>query len=80
MDGAVYEWSVLSGRREKECVVKSCSYTSLAVTPDLRTTFVVSTDSTLNEMILADSTVRSVYSSVVVKYMYYTLRPTRNHL
>ena len=60
MDGAVYEWSVLSGRREKECVVKSCSYTSLAVTPDLRTTFVVSTDSTLNEMILADSNVRSV--------------------
>jgi WD40 repeat protein len=57
MDGAVYEWGVLSGRRENECVVKSCSYTSLTLTPDLRTTFVVSTDSTLSEMILADSTV-----------------------
>ena len=64
MDGAVYEWNILSGRREKECVVKSCSYTCLALTSDLRTTFVVSSDYTLNEMILADSNVR---------HMFYTL-------
>ena len=69
MDGAVYEWGVLSGRRENECVVKSCSYTSLTLTPDLRTTFVVSTDSTLSEMILADSTVRCLISSSVVVYI-----------
>lgn len=61
MDGAVYEWNVLTGKREKECVVKSSKYTSLAVTSDLRTTFVVSTDSTLSELFLAESNVvRSV--------------------
>ena len=59
MDGAVYEWNVLSSKREKECVVKSCSYTSLALSPDLRTTFAVGSDSTLKEMILADSNVSS---------------------
>lgn len=57
MDGAVYEWNVLTGKREKECVVKSSKYTSLAVTSDLRTTFVVSTDSTLSELFLAESNV-----------------------
>lgn len=57
VDGAVYEWNILTGKREKECVVKSCSYTSLTLTPDFRTTFVVSSDHTLNEMILADSNV-----------------------
>ena len=66
MDGAVYEWGVLSGRRENECVVKSCSYTCLTLTPDLRTTFVVSTDSTLSEMILTDSTVRCLITNSVV--------------
>ena len=57
MDGAVYEWNVLSGKREKECVMKNCSYTSVAVSPDLRSTFAVGSDRTLKEMILADSQV-----------------------
>lgn len=58
MDGAVYEWNVLSGKREKECVLKNCSYTSVALSPDMRSTFAVGSDRTLKEMILSDSQVR----------------------
>ncbi len=57
MDGAVYEWNVQACKRERECVLKSCSYTSLAMTPDLRTTFAVGSDRTLKEIVLADSNV-----------------------
>ena len=65
----MYEWDVLSGKREKECVVKSCGFTCLTLTPDLRTTFVVSSDSSLNEMILADSTVRTlIFTLGIVVY------------
>ena len=58
MDGAVYEWNVQECKREGESVLKSCSYTSLALTPDLRTTFAVGSDCTLKEIILAESNVR----------------------
>lgn len=58
MDGAVYEWNVLSGKREKECVLKSCIYTCVAVSPDLKSTFAVGSDRTLKEMNLADSQVK----------------------
>ena len=58
MDGAIYEWNVESFKRERECVLKTCSYTSVALTPDLRTTFAVGNDHTLKEIILQDSNVR----------------------
>ena len=58
MDGAVYEWNVQECKREGESVLKSCGYTSLALTPDLRTTFAVGSDCTLKEIILAESNVR----------------------
>ena len=57
MDGAIYEWNVESFKRERECVLKTCSYTSVALTPDLRTTFAVGNDHTLKEIILQDSNV-----------------------
>ena len=57
MDGAIYEWNVQAFKRERECVLKTCSYTSLAMTPDLRTTFAVGNDHTLKEIILQDSNV-----------------------
>ena len=60
MDGAIYDWNVQNVKRERECVIKSCSYTSIAITPDLRTTFAVGSDRTLKEVILADSTVSSL--------------------
>lgn len=56
MDGAVYEWNVTSYKREGESVLKSCSYTGVAVSPDSRTTFAVGSDRTLKE--ICDSQVR----------------------
>ena len=53
MDGAVYEWDTFTGKRVGESVLKSCSYTSVAVTPDGKTTFAVGSDRTLKE--IADS-------------------------
>ena len=50
MDGAVYEWNVSNYKREGESVLKSCSYTSVAVSPDGRTTFAVGSDRTLKEI------------------------------
>ncbi|KXJ18311.1 cilia- and flagella-associated protein 57 [Exaiptasia diaphana] len=50
MDGAVYEWNVYNYKREGESVLKSCSYTSVAVSPDGRTTFAVGSDRTLKEI------------------------------
>ena len=57
MDGAVYEWNVLTGKREKECVLKNCAYTSVALSPDLKSTFAVGSDQTLKELILSESQV-----------------------
>ena len=59
MDGAVYEWNVTSYKREGESVLKSCSYTSVAVSPDSRTTFAVGSDRTLKE--ICDSQVNTVH-------------------
>lgn len=53
MDGAVYEWDSFSGKRIGESVLKSCSYTGVAVTPDGKTTFATGSDKTLKE--IADS-------------------------
>lgn len=57
MDGAVYDWSVQTCKRDREYVLKSCSYTSLAFTSDLKTTFAVGSDRTLNQINLQDSSV-----------------------
>ena len=57
MGGAVYEWNVLTTKREKECVLKTCSYTSIAVSTDLKTTYAVGTDHTLKQINMADGQV-----------------------
>ena len=56
MDGAVYEWDAFNGKRGGESVLKSCSYTNVAITPDGKTTFAVGSDKKLKE--LADSQVQ----------------------
>ncbi|XP_065124868.1 cilia- and flagella-associated protein 57 [Paramisgurnus dabryanus] len=50
MDGAVYEWNTLNGKRESECVLKSCSYTGVTISPDAKTFFAVGSDRTLKEI------------------------------
>jgi len=50
VDGAVYEWEVLTGRRAAENVLKLCSYAGVALSPDAKTTFAVGSDHTLKEI------------------------------
>uniref|UniRef100_A0A0B7A6G0 Cilia- and flagella-associated protein 57 n=1 Tax=Arion vulgaris TaxID=1028688 RepID=A0A0B7A6G0_9EUPU len=53
MDGAVYEWDTFTGKRLSESVWKTCSYSSVTVTPDGKSTFAVGSDRTIKE--IADS-------------------------
>ncbi|TRY85109.1 hypothetical protein DNTS_023049 [Danionella cerebrum] len=50
MDGAVYEWNTLSGALETDSVLKTSSYTGVAVSPDGKTFFAVATDCALREI------------------------------
>ncbi|KAM4721643.1 cilia- and flagella-associated protein 57 [Rhinophrynus dorsalis] len=50
LDGAVYEWNPLLGKRDSECVLKSCSYSCVAMSPDAKTIFAVGSDQTLKEI------------------------------
>jgi hypothetical protein len=56
-EGAVYEWAVQTGKREGEYVLKSCSYTGIALSPDARTTYAVGSDRMLKEIFLSESQV-----------------------
>ncbi|KAI2667261.1 Cilia- and flagella-associated protein 57 [Labeo rohita] len=50
MDGAVYEWNTLTGKRESESVLKTCSYTGVTISSDSKTFFAVGTDCSLKEI------------------------------
>ncbi|KAF6344214.1 cilia and flagella associated protein 57 [Rhinolophus ferrumequinum] len=72
-DGAVYEWNLSSGKRETECVLKSCSYNCVTISPDSKIIFAVGSDCTLKE--IADSSVLremsafdAVYTAVVISH------------
>uniref|UniRef100_A0A5F9C0V8 Cilia and flagella associated protein 57 n=1 Tax=Oryctolagus cuniculus TaxID=9986 RepID=A0A5F9C0V8_RABIT len=65
-DGAVYEWNLSSGKRETECVLKSCSYNCVAISPDSKIIFAVGSDQTLKE--IADSSVLREMSAYEVVY------------
>lgn len=49
-DGAVYEWSMRTLKREGECVLKTCQYTSAIPSPDGKTIFAVGNDRTIKEI------------------------------
>ncbi|XP_066125551.1 cilia- and flagella-associated protein 57 isoform X2 [Saccopteryx bilineata] len=65
-DGAVYEWNLSTGRRETECVLKTCSYNCVTVSPDAKIIFAVGSDHTLKE--IADSSILREISSFDVIY------------
>jgi len=50
LNGSIYDWQVASGERINELVVRTCSFTSLTVTPDGFETFAVGSDSTLKHI------------------------------
>lgn len=54
-DGAVYEWNLQNGKRESECVLKSCSYSGVAISPDAKVIFAVGSDHSIKE--ICDSSV-----------------------
>ncbi|XP_066480345.1 cilia- and flagella-associated protein 57 isoform X2 [Tiliqua scincoides] len=54
-DGAVYEWNLQNGKRESECVLKSCSYSGVAISPDTKVIFAVGSDQTIKE--ISDSSI-----------------------
>lgn len=56
-DGAVYEWNLQNGKRESECVLKSCSYSGVAISSDAKIIFAVGSDHTIKE--ICDSSVSS---------------------
>ncbi|PNI52630.1 CFAP57 isoform 1 [Pan troglodytes] len=65
-DGAVYEWNLSTGKRETECVLKSCSYNCVTVSPDAKIIFAVGSDHTLKE--IADSLILREISAFDVTY------------
>ncbi|KAM6217017.1 cilia- and flagella-associated protein 57 [Rhynchocyon petersi] len=65
-DGAVYEWNLTTGKRETECVIKSCSYNCVNISPDAKIIFAVGSDQTLKE--IADSSVLREMSAFDVVY------------
>ncbi|XP_017656671.1 cilia- and flagella-associated protein 57 isoform X2 [Nannospalax galili] len=70
-DGAVYEWNLATGKRETECVLKSCSYNSIAVSPDAKIIFAVGSDQTLKE--ISDSLILREISAYDVIYTAITI-------
>ncbi|XP_066865808.1 cilia- and flagella-associated protein 57 isoform X1 [Kogia breviceps] len=65
-DGAVYEWNLSTGKRQTECVLKSCSYNCVTISPDGKIIFAVGSDQTLKE--IADSSVLREMSAFDVTY------------
>jgi len=50
MDGAIYEWKLQNFKREKENVLKGCSYTCVIATDDGNSVFAVGSDKKLKEL------------------------------
>ncbi|XP_003462565.1 cilia- and flagella-associated protein 57 [Cavia porcellus] len=70
-DGAVYEWNLSSGKRETECVLKSCNYNCVSISPDGKIIFAVGSDQTLKE--IADSSILREMSAFDVIYTAITI-------
>ncbi|NWH70118.1 CFA57 protein, partial [Piaya cayana] len=72
-NGALCEWNLVTGKRESECVLRSCIYTSIALSPDAKIIFAVGSDQTLKE--ISESSVQLevpafdvVYTAVAVSH------------
>ncbi|XP_027538817.1 cilia- and flagella-associated protein 57 isoform X2 [Neopelma chrysocephalum] len=48
--GAVFEWNLMTGKRESECVLKTCIYSSISLSSDAKIIFAVGSDQTLKEI------------------------------
>ena len=68
----MYEWEASTGKRVGESVLKSCSYTSVTVTPDGKNTFAVGSDKTLKEVV--DSAVSAYALNLHIYLLYFVLK------
>ncbi|XP_051664411.1 cilia- and flagella-associated protein 57 isoform X2 [Manacus candei] len=48
--GAVFEWNLMTCKRESECVLKTCIYSSISLSSDAKIIFAVGSDQTLKEI------------------------------
>ncbi|KAJ7401935.1 Cilia- and flagella-associated protein 57 [Pitangus sulphuratus] len=71
--GAVYEWNLMTGERESECVLKTCIYSSISLSSDAKIIFAVGSDQTLKE--ISESSIQHevpaygvVYTAVAVSH------------
>lgn len=71
MDGAIYEWETLTGKRIGENVLKSCSYNGVTISHDGKTIYAVGSDKTIKEV--TDSQVHNMAILHYYCYYYYYL-------
>ncbi|XP_029815632.1 LOW QUALITY PROTEIN: cilia- and flagella-associated protein 57 [Manacus vitellinus] len=71
--GAVFEWNLMTGKRESECVLKTCIYSSISLSSDAKIIFAVGSDQTLKE--ISESSIQHevpaygvVYTAVAVSH------------
>ncbi|XP_071420692.1 cilia- and flagella-associated protein 57 isoform X1 [Pithys albifrons albifrons] len=71
--GAVYQWNLLTGQKESECVLKTCIYSSISLSSDAKIIFAVGSDQTLKE--ISESLIQhevpaygTVYTAVAVSH------------
>lgn len=63
-DGAVYEWQLSDLKRDKENVLKGCSYGAVATTPDHRTLIAAGSDCKIKEFKDGGSVCNAIYVCV----------------
>eukprot|EP01028_Stygiella_incarcerata_P004742 TRINITY_DN2061_c0_g1_i1.p1 TRINITY_DN2061_c0_g1~~TRINITY_DN2061_c0_g1_i1.p1 ORF type:complete len:1197 (+),score=341.87 TRINITY_DN2061_c0_g1_i1:223-3813(+) len=66
VDGTVYEWDVKEMRRDGDCIVKTCQYSSVVFSEDADAVYVVGSDKEIKEIV--SSTVRQSVRSDVAPY------------
>ncbi|XP_051664419.1 cilia- and flagella-associated protein 57 isoform X3 [Manacus candei] len=71
--GAVFEWNLMTCKRESECVLKTCIYSSISLSSDAKIIFAVGSDQTLKE--ISESSIQHevpaygvVYTAVAVSH------------
>uniref|UniRef100_A0A8C5TMF2 Cilia and flagella associated protein 57 n=1 Tax=Malurus cyaneus samueli TaxID=2593467 RepID=A0A8C5TMF2_9PASS len=64
--GAVYAWNLLTSKKESECVLKTCIYSSISLTYDAKIIFAVGSDQTLKE--ISESSIQQEVSAYDVVY------------
>ena len=51
LDGAVYEWDTMTGKRLSENIMKGCGYTGVTISPDGKQLFATGNDRMMKELL-----------------------------